>query len=534
MSWLIDTLIATGALIALVLVVRRPVARWFGPGMAYALWALPLLRLVLPPLVLPARPAPVDMTVTAASVELAAPLPGSAPEAATVFPFAEVALALWLAGGLGFLIWRTWSYRRMRRQLLADARPVGEAGAVRLIESPAVASPVAFGLHDKVIALPQGFMAQSDLAGRDLAIAHELEHHAGRDIAVNFAMQPLLALHWFNPIAWLGWRALRRDQEAACDARVLAGRCAETRAAYARLIAQFAQNQRLPLAAPLACPVVGEKSIVHRLRSLTMTEPSPVRRRFGRLLLGAAALALPLTASITYAASEPATPAPPEAPVALKAPTAPEAPQVHVDKRVVIIRHDGGKDGDHGGHGGKDRKIVIIDNPAGSTIDDKALHTRVIERDGRTIVLKTSKPISDKEAEERAAKAMASMAEADAMAIVTGDDSPDGDKVSHEIHTVMLSRAGGEWTGKGDHAAHIALACSGGHVSEANATIDKDGKKHIARVKICSKGGDMARALSGLRQARDKIAADSKLSGEIREEILRELDAEIARLSKEG
>ena len=55
MSWLVDTLLATGALIALVLVLRRPVARLFGAGLAYALWALPLLRLILPPLVLPAQ-----------------------------------------------------------------------------------------------------------------------------------------------------------------------------------------------------------------------------------------------------------------------------------------------------------------------------------------------------------------------------------------------------------------------------------------------------------------------------------------------
>ena len=43
-AWLTDTLLYTGALIALVLVLRRPVARHFGAQMSYALWALPLLR----------------------------------------------------------------------------------------------------------------------------------------------------------------------------------------------------------------------------------------------------------------------------------------------------------------------------------------------------------------------------------------------------------------------------------------------------------------------------------------------------------
>ena len=34
-DWLIDTLLWTGALIALVLLIRRPVAQWFGAQAAY-------------------------------------------------------------------------------------------------------------------------------------------------------------------------------------------------------------------------------------------------------------------------------------------------------------------------------------------------------------------------------------------------------------------------------------------------------------------------------------------------------------------
>ena len=56
--FLTETLVWTGALIALVLVLRRPVARAFGPGMSYALWLLPLLRFALPPIPLPAAFAP--------------------------------------------------------------------------------------------------------------------------------------------------------------------------------------------------------------------------------------------------------------------------------------------------------------------------------------------------------------------------------------------------------------------------------------------------------------------------------------------
>ena len=60
MTWLADTLIVTGLLILAVLLLRRPVARLFGAQTAYALWLLPLLRLILPPLSLPANWAPAE------------------------------------------------------------------------------------------------------------------------------------------------------------------------------------------------------------------------------------------------------------------------------------------------------------------------------------------------------------------------------------------------------------------------------------------------------------------------------------------
>ena len=65
-AWLLETLVWTAVLIALVLMVRRPVARWFGPQVAYALWALPVLRLALPPIELPAWMAPASDTAPGA------------------------------------------------------------------------------------------------------------------------------------------------------------------------------------------------------------------------------------------------------------------------------------------------------------------------------------------------------------------------------------------------------------------------------------------------------------------------------------
>ncbi len=50
LGWLIEALAASTLLMGLALLIRRPVREAFGPQIAYALWALPLLRLLLPPL----------------------------------------------------------------------------------------------------------------------------------------------------------------------------------------------------------------------------------------------------------------------------------------------------------------------------------------------------------------------------------------------------------------------------------------------------------------------------------------------------
>ncbi|MEM6828067.1 MAG: M56 family metallopeptidase, partial [Pseudomonadota bacterium] len=273
-SVLFDTLLWTGALIALVLVLRRPVTRWFGAPAAYALWLLPALRLVLPPLELPAwlapaqtPPLPVEAAVVtqANAVDVAAALPTAIPEIVSEpsfadsavavlssLPLTELALMTWLGGAAAFLYLRFSAYFRLRAELTEGAREVGTANGplrkIRLIETPGTTGPLAFGVLEPVIALPEGFMASVDREARDLALAHEFEHHRGHDLLINILVQPLFALHWFNPLGRYGWLALRRDQEAACDARVMATASRESRAVYAEVIASFAAGPNVALA----------------------------------------------------------------------------------------------------------------------------------------------------------------------------------------------------------------------------------------------------------------------------------------------
>ncbi len=524
-DWLVDTFVYTGALIGAVLLLRRPVSRYFGPQVAYALWALPLLRLAMPPLVLPAWMAPAAPpagTGPVAGDPLVVLVTGSGPAAAAPelgFQPLDLLVPAWLIGAALFLAWRTHTYLTMRRELLAEARSVGEAGRIRLVETPAVASPLAFGVLDKVVALPPRFMAHPDREARDLAIAHELAHHGGHDLLANIAAQPLLALHWFNPLAWAGWRAMRRDQEAACDARVVAGRGRTARAVYASVIASVAAgDNRLALAAPMACRMRGEKSIIHRLRSLASSEVPTARRRAGLLAIGAAALGLPLTASISYAqpsVDEP--PAPPEAPAAPQAPAGPQAPAApqapvappSIEAIDPDLRHR------HDADERRDYTIVRRGAPQGEhgwpALDE--IHDILDREFGRDFGARMDRHAMA-EVERALAESEHALAEAD-------HAMKHADRARREVpvHVQMAMR-------DMPHVSTNAQCDGSGPVIEREL---EDGREAII---ICRDLVDH-RAVDGLRAARRAIERNTHMPAERREELLDLLDEQTEQLSAE-
>ncbi|QIG52795.1 hypothetical protein G6N82_00230 [Altererythrobacter sp. BO-6] len=534
-DWLLDTLIWTAALIALVLVLRRPVARWFGPQAAYALWALPLLRLALPPLQLPSWMAPekaaplpeagADMMVVLVEPAAAAPMSDAAEPLISALLF-DIAIALWLLGAAVFLVQRFRAYRQMRMAMLAGSREVGRAGRVRLVETPATSAPLAFGVIDKVVALPVGFLAAWDREARDLALAHELAHHRGHDLLINMAVQPLFALHWFNPLGHLGWMALRRDQEAACDARVVAAASPEVRATYARVIASFAAGPSVALAAPMACPVLGEKSIIHRLRSITMNNPSRRQQWLGRGLMAGALVALPLTATISYADAPPevpAPPAPPAPPAAPGAPPAPAAPEAPAAPAAPDADFAWGEDVQvNTSDDGKIRTVVLRKTREGEPGPGEKHETRVVwigDKQGQL----SAEEKAEMEREIRAAmeesrrEADVARREADReMRLARREADREMAQARREIRLAFkdMESARGEMV-------QLDFDCDGAlEVSE-----DK-GAKGPRKVVLC-KSDVMTSALAGLKAAREAIAKDGSMSDEIRAEVLRSLDEEI-------
>ena len=383
-----DTLVTTGLLVLLVLIVRKPFARQFGPRLTYALWAVPALRLVLPPLPFadPVVVVPEAAVETAVMVPAGLPVAASAPAAEPLWSLADLVpifFLLWAMGMAGVLVAAMVSHARFRREVLGDAVELEPVGGIRLVMSDAVDGPVAFGLWRRYVAVPHDFFARYVAEERALAIDHELSHHRYGDLWANSAALVLLAAQWFNPFAWRAIRAFRFDQEAACDARVLTmadqdGR-GERTARYATAIVKAAVGPRLSLAAPMAV----HDNLQERLTMLMRQDISKKRGLVGRLLVGGTTLAvLATTATLVPAGIVEAQTAdvasPPPAP---EAPPPPEAIEAADAPGVMVFTEHG--DEDATGDAAKKREVHRIIIRRDGDGDDKAPAVMLAPVDGK-------------------------------------------------------------------------------------------------------------------------------------------------------
>ena len=161
---------------------------------------------------------------------------------------------LWLLGLAALLTWGVVSYARLARRLRTAVRL--EEG---VFQSEAVGSPFLMGYLRPRIYIPYGLEGER----LDYVLAHERFHIARRDYLVKLLAFLILALHWFNPLAWLAFYLMGRDMELRCDEAVL-GRTAAKPADYSETLLSFAAGGRFPRPGPLA---FGETGVKARIRN---------------------------------------------------------------------------------------------------------------------------------------------------------------------------------------------------------------------------------------------------------------------------
>lgn len=279
------------------------VANEFVAVPAEAIWATPVesAELGATPPVLPtfeelsatATPAPVTDAVVPAGISLLEATLAQAPLILT---------CVWITGVVLWLGRSVYQQRQFLELIAADSEPAEPATVAETIRiakqlgikripdvraSLLCSGPLVTGLTKPVILLPMWFEDDYEVAERRDALVHELMHLKRRDLWAFQAARIVAATQWFNPLAYTALRAFRTDQEAACDADVIA-RAKLSPAAYGRTLVKAARLARPSDRRIAAASLTLAHPIKERL--IMMTHPTPTLR--SRLMGGTLAVAL--------------------------------------------------------------------------------------------------------------------------------------------------------------------------------------------------------------------------------------------------
>lgn len=217
------------------------------------LWLAVGLRFVLPwgiPLHLP-RPQSAPVAAAADTVQelgelpLVPPIASAAPAAAAaaVSPLPwyarltpwHAAAAVWAVGVVALAVYSVVGYIRLKRRVaLACKTPDG------CYSGACVAVPFTLGVVRPLIYMPDHVQGTA----RQAVLLHEQTHIRRHDTLTKPLFYAVACLHWFNPLAWLAFRELSHDMEAACDEAAVRGRSLPERSAYCASLLQFATQGR--------------------------------------------------------------------------------------------------------------------------------------------------------------------------------------------------------------------------------------------------------------------------------------------------
>ncbi len=147
---------------------------------------------------------------------------------------------LWLLGLVFFLGFHLWQFTRLKRNVaeavlaqdVSGDRKALAAGSVRILESDQIDGAFVLGIICPVIYLPAGLEGTV----REFILKHEKVHIGRGDYLVKMMGLLAVAVHWFNPLAWVGFRIMCGDMEMSCDEEVLRRVEGDQRKEYSRVL----------------------------------------------------------------------------------------------------------------------------------------------------------------------------------------------------------------------------------------------------------------------------------------------------------
>ncbi|MBP1989998.1 beta-lactamase regulating signal transducer with metallopeptidase domain [Paenibacillus eucommiae] len=174
----------------------------------------------------------------------------------------QICLLVWLAGIVLLGMYTIRINKRFNRRIRKKAGSVDpdimhifecckEELSIRkpipFVQSEGVSSPTLIGFMKPIMVMPENTLHTLTYEELRYIFLHEMAHVKRKDIALNWVMNVLLIIHWFNPILWYAYYRMREDQEIACDALVLTYLNPEQSRAYAETIIKLLESYSRPV-----------------------------------------------------------------------------------------------------------------------------------------------------------------------------------------------------------------------------------------------------------------------------------------------
>lgn len=258
-------------LIALAVIVVRPLLRRAPRRAVCMLWLLVALRLLLPARLTVESPVSLQQPESPPiqayqelrqqeKVYVSAPpeqrLEMAGPAAAQGFALLDQLPAIWLTGVGCMALYMALSLLRMRWRLRAAPRI--QDNVYRCTDW---STPFVLGVLAPRIYVPET-VSEQDFPQ---VLAHERCHIRRWDHVWKPLAFLLLAVNWFNPVLWAAYVLLGRDMERACDEMVLKNATPIQRAAYSRALVACAAQPKMAAVCPLA---FGEVAVKERVKNV--------------------------------------------------------------------------------------------------------------------------------------------------------------------------------------------------------------------------------------------------------------------------
>jgi beta-lactamase regulating signal transducer with metallopeptidase domain len=246
-------------LAAPVLLINLVFRRWLSAGQLVFLWGLVLVRLLLP--VAPATSLSLQNLISSEEVATAGPqlhymnapdtiqtvntdmTQSAGPHSGAYTPIAAgfveglvlwlLALLplVWIGGAVSSICWNVIGHWQLCRQVgrqpacrderllrlwRACCQQVGMRVHLPIVIFDRIRQPAVTGVVRPTLLLPTSAGSLDDDRLR-LVMLHELAHVRRRDVAINWGLILVRAIHWWNPVYWLAASRFNSLREQACD-----------------------------------------------------------------------------------------------------------------------------------------------------------------------------------------------------------------------------------------------------------------------------------------------------------------------------